>query len=88
MLGVIVAQLWRLQHSANPDPIFGYFALSKPLAVILQCSALGMAVLGSIRFWRQQSAMARGKVHAGGFEVLWIMGFMVLVSSSDLVKFR
>lgn len=32
--------------------------------------------------------MARGKVHAGGFEVLWIMGFMVLVSSSDLVKFR
>lgn len=80
MLGVIVAQLYRLQHSASPDPVFGYFALSKPLSAILQCSALGMILLGGIRFWRQQSAMARGKVYACGFEILIIMGFMGLVS--------
>lgn len=80
MLGVVVAQLYRLQHSATPNPVFGYFALSKPLAAILQCSALGMVLLGGVRFWRQQAAMARGKVHAGGFEVLVIMAFMSLVS--------
>lgn len=80
MLGIVVAQLYRLQHSAIPNPVFGYFVLSKPIAAILQCSALGMVLLGGIRFWRQQSAMARGKVRAGGFEIWLIMAFMGLVS--------
>ncbi|CZT19489.1 uncharacterized protein RCC_05340 [Ramularia collo-cygni] len=79
MLGVLVAQLYRLQHSATPDPTFGYFALGKPLSAILQCAALGTVLLGGIRFWRQQSAMARGKVYACGFEMLIIMGFVGLL---------
>ncbi|KAK4629612.1 hypothetical protein CLAFUW4_07815 [Fulvia fulva] len=79
MLGVIVAQLYRLQHHPSPSPIFGYFILSKPISAILQCSALGMAILGAIRYFRQQAAMARGKVHAGGWEVMVIVVFSSLV---------
>jgi hypothetical protein len=86
MLGVIVAQLYRLQHTQSPDPVFGYFALSKPLSAILHCSALGMVLLGGVRFWRQQAAIARGKVYACGFEVLIIMASMALVSLSSGVE--
>lgn len=86
MLGVVVAQLYRLQHTATPDPVFGYFALSKPLSAILQCSALGVVLLGGIRFWRQQSAMTRGKVHACGFEILTIMIFVALVGLSFVIN--
>lgn len=73
MLGAIVAQLYRLNHSPHPDPVFGYYVLSKPISSILQCSALCVVLLGSIRYFRQQSAMARGKVSAGGWEMLTIM---------------
>lgn len=79
MLGVTVAQLYRLQHSADPSPAFGYFLLSKPIAGIFQGSALCMVLLGAIRFYRQQSAMAVGKIHAGGWEILLICGFIFLV---------
>ncbi|WPH01701.1 Hypothetical protein R9X50_00455300 [Acrodontium crateriforme] len=81
MIGIFIAQLYRLHHSRNPDPKFGYFVISKPLAVIFQGSALVLILLGAIRFFRQQSAMARGKVHAGGWEVFVIAGgsFMLLL---------
>lgn len=79
MLGVIVSQLYRLQHGPSPNPIFGYFILSKPLACIFQASALCMALVGAHRFFRQQSAMAIGKVHAGGWEVSVSGGFVLLV---------
>lgn len=82
MLGVIVAQLYRLQHSPTPDPVFGFYAISKPISGMLQCSALGMVLLGAIRFWRQQTAMAVGKVHAGGWEVMTIVVFTILVCCS------
>lgn len=80
MMGVIIAQLYRLQHSPAPDPVFGYYALSKPIAGILQGSAAAMVFVGAIRYWRQQQAMALGKVHAGGWELTTIMGFTFLVS--------
>lgn len=72
MIGVLIAQLYRLQHAPETDPLFGYFVLSRPLACIFQCAAGSMILLGAFRFWRQQNAMARGKVHAGGWEVLTI----------------
>lgn len=85
MMGAIVAQLYRLQHSPTPSPIFGYFILSKPIAGILQSSALGMVLLGAIRYFRQQSAMAKGMVHAGGWELLTIVVLMTLVSAYSSV---
>ncbi|KAK3709251.1 hypothetical protein LTR37_010989 [Vermiconidia calcicola] len=72
MLGTIIAQLYRLQHHPNPSKVFGYYVLSKPLSVIFQCAALAIVLIGGIRFWRQQSAMAIGKVHASGWELISI----------------
>lgn len=69
MIGIFIAQLYRLQHRENPDNVFGYFVLSKPLSVIFQSTALGMVLVGSARFYKQQHAMSIGKVHAGGWEL-------------------
>lgn len=69
IMGIIVAQFMRLEHTMHPDKAFGYFILSKPLAAILQGAALCTTLLGACRFWRQQSAMAIGKAHAGGWEI-------------------
>lgn len=69
MMGIFLAQLWTLEHTLNPSEVFGYFILSKPLALIFQSAALCLTIIGTIRFWRQQSAMAIGKVHAGGWEI-------------------
>ena len=70
MAGVVIAQLFRLQHAAAPDPRIGYAALGVPLAASF--IALGMLVLllGACRFWRLQAALVRGKTWAGGWEIL------------------
>jgi hypothetical protein len=81
MIGVIVAQLYRLQHAPHPDPTFGYFVLSKPIACIFHVSAACVALLGSLRFFSQQNAMAAGKVRAGGWEVMVIGVYVLLVSN-------
>ena len=80
MLGCVVAQLYRLQHREHPSKVFGFYVLSKPLSVIFQAAALLTVLLGGIRFWRQQSAMAIGKVHAGGWEMVTISAMLFLVS--------
>jgi len=80
MIGVIIAQLFRLQSSAAPDPVFGYFVIAKPLAATFQVLALITSLLGAHRFWRQQMCMARGKIVAGGWEVYVIMVAILLVS--------
>lgn len=82
MMGVLIAQLYRIQHAPSPNPMFGYYVLGKPIATIFQASALGMVLLGAVRFWRQQSAMARGKVHVRGWEILLITGYVALVCRS------
>ncbi|QDS67708.1 hypothetical protein FKW77_005605 [Venturia effusa] len=73
MTGVTIAQLFRLQHSYNPDRDFGFFVTGIPLAACFISSAIILLLLGAIRFWRQQNAMVRGKVIAGGWEVNAIM---------------
>ncbi|KAF2763654.1 hypothetical protein EJ03DRAFT_283703 [Teratosphaeria nubilosa] len=80
MLGVVISQLYRLQHVANPSAVFGYYLLSKPIACLFQGSAIFVVLLGTIRFYRQQKAMSIGKVHAGGWEVTVMSAFMFLVS--------
>ncbi|KAK3111612.1 hypothetical protein LTR53_012954 [Teratosphaeriaceae sp. CCFEE 6253] len=79
MIGVLVAQLYRLQHSPTPSPTFGYFILSKPIACTFQGSAVCMTLLGAIRFYRQQQAMSVGKVHAGGWEILTVIGLVFVL---------
>jgi hypothetical protein len=78
MIGVTVAQLFRLQHVAQPSAIFGFYVLGKPLACICQGTAIYSLLLGAYRSWRIQNALARGKTISGGFEVL-LLGFGALV---------
>ncbi|EOD51906.1 hypothetical protein UCRNP2_1303 [Neofusicoccum parvum UCRNP2] len=82
MTGVVIAQLMRLQHAPNPDPTFGYHALGKPLAAVFIIAAIAMVLLGAFRFWRQQNAMVRGKVFAGGWEILTIMIGSLLLTTT------
>jgi uncharacterized membrane protein YidH (DUF202 family) len=76
--GVTIAQLFRLAGSITPGqkPL----APGLPLAACFIISAMLVVLLGAVRFWRQQTAMARGKVWAGGFEILLIIALFVLVS--------
>ena len=78
--GVLFAQLDRLQHAPDPSNVFGYFLLGKSIPAVFQSAALCTIMLGCIRFYRQQSAMALGMVHAGGWEINTIIVGSFLVS--------
>ena len=69
IVAVIIAQLFRLEHNAKPNKTFGFYALSIPLSCTYIGAAMVILLLGAYRFWRQQNAILRGKVHAGGWEV-------------------
>jgi len=77
MTGVIIAQMFRLQRSPTPSTKFGYFVSGEPLAACFIASAIVVLLIGAIRFWRQQGAMTRGKVWAGGWEVYATMALGV-----------
>ncbi|KAI9714197.1 MAG: hypothetical protein M1812_006418 [Candelaria pacifica] len=91
MSGILIAQLWRLQHTIVPDPgtTMGYYLLGIPLAETCISTGIVVAILGAIRFWRQQNALLRGKIHAGGWEIHVIgIGVMcILVSVFILLIF-
>ena len=86
MVGVVTAQLLRLQHSVDPNPTFGYYILGKPLAGIFIACSIAVTLLGAFRFWRQQNAMIRGKVHAGGWEILVMMAGSIVVSPYSALR--
>ncbi|CAN9344640.1 unnamed protein product [Alternaria alternata] len=77
MTGVLTAQLFHLQHSATPNPHFGFYKVGKPLAATLICMAIVVVLVGAIRFWRLQRALVRGKAMAGGWEVGLVMVLMI-----------
>ena len=81
MVGVTVTQLFRLQHSISPDLDFGFFVLGKPVGVTFIGASIVMSLVGAFRFYRQQNAMLRGKVYAGGWEVVLIMLLSIAVSA-------
>lgn len=62
----------------SQGPVRGGFAV----AVCFIIAAVLVVLLGAVRYWRQQTAMARGKVWAGGFELLLIMGLVISVSGN------
>lgn len=78
-LGVYIAQLFRLQHIENPNPVFGFFVLGIPLSCICTGAAIVVNLLGAYRFWRQQNAMLRGKIYGGGWEVFATLGTVLVV---------
>ncbi|KAL8837071.1 MAG: hypothetical protein Q9176_005940 [Flavoplaca citrina] len=78
-LSVFIAQLFRLQHSENPDPVLGFYVLGKPLSCICTGAAILTNLLGTYRFWRQQNAMLRGKIICGGWEVYAILLTVLMV---------
>lgn len=80
MTGVIIAQLFRLQHSVNPNPEIGFYVIGVPLAASFIALGVVVLLIGAFRFWRQQRAMLRGKVHAGGWELTAIMMLTIVVS--------
>jgi uncharacterized membrane protein YidH (DUF202 family) len=80
MTGVIIAQLFRIQHAENPDPEIGFYIVGEPLSVAFISMAIFVLFVGAIRFWRLQDALVRGKALAGGWEVFMVMAVSALVS--------
>ena len=87
MVAVIIAQLFRLEHNAKPNRTFGFYALGIPLACVCIGAAIAVLLLGAYRFWRQQNAILRGKVHAGGWEVnaIGVTVLMVCVEPKHII---
>jgi len=83
-VAVIIAQLFRLQHVETPDKIIGYHELGIPLASVCIVASMVVLLLGAVRFWRQQNAILRGKVHAGGWEINAIGVIVFLVGGMPL----
>ncbi|KAE8552265.1 hypothetical protein EYB25_006159 [Talaromyces marneffei] len=83
--GVLVAQLFRLQPS-HPYLLtlsrINFRSIGIPLSIAYQICAIVTALLGAYRFWRQQNAIARGKVLCGGWELtgIGIMTFLAAVT--------
>ncbi|KAF2636211.1 hypothetical protein P280DRAFT_410070 [Massarina eburnea CBS 473.64] len=80
--GVITAQLFRLQHASHPNLTIGFFVLGIPLATVFIGFGIIVLLIGAYRFWRQQNAMVRGKVYAGGWEITVIMVLSILVCTA------
>lgn len=74
----MIAQLFRLQSSQSTR--FDFYTVGIPLSVTFQGCAVLVAFMGAFRFWRQQNAIARGKVFAGGWELNCI-GLLALAVS-------
>lgn len=70
MQGATIAQLFRLQRrSAHSSSRLGFYSIGVPLACVYYAVALLVTLLGACRFWRQQNAIASGKVYSGGWEI-------------------
>jgi len=80
MAGVTIDQLFALDHSTAPDPMFGFYVVGKPLAGLFIAGGLLVAVFGSCSFWRQQAAMTRGEVHVAEWELIGVGGIVAVVS--------
>ena len=69
MQGVLIAQLFRLQRPSTPLNRLRFYDVGIPLAVTCYGVAAIVAFIGAYRFWRQQSAISLGKIHAGGWDL-------------------
>lgn len=81
MTGVLTAQLYRLQHSAHPNPDLGFYVIGRPLSIMFIGMAILVMLIGAYRFWKLQNGLTCGKAYSGGWEILTIMIMSALVSS-------
>ena len=88
VVAVLIAQLFRLEHTDDPNKTLGFFVIGIPLACVCIVAAIIVLLLGAYRFWRQQNAMLRGKVHAGGWEINAIGVTITMVRSSAIYGLR
>jgi uncharacterized membrane protein YidH (DUF202 family) len=79
MTGVLTAQLFRLQHAANPNAHLGFYVIGRPLSIMFIGMGILVVVIGAMRFWKLQRGLVRGKAHTGGWEILLIMVLTTLV---------
>ena len=70
----------------NPNLTIGFFVVGTPLACTCIGAAMVIAALGAFRFWRQQNALARGKIHVAGWEMTVIGVLAFLVSGSEMLS--
>ena len=80
LTATLVAQLFVLNHKANPNPHFGFYVLGKPLAVTLVCLSLGLTLLGWWRWYNWQRNTVRGVCVVGGWELEGVLFVMMFVS--------
>ncbi|KOS45185.1 hypothetical protein ACN38_g3935 [Penicillium nordicum] len=87
MQGVFVAQLFRLQRPSQTVDRLSFYEVGIPLSVACHFVAVIVALIGAFRFWRQQNAIVRGKVYAGGWELnsVGILSFGVILASLVLI---
>lgn len=69
MLGVFIAQLFRIKHSLSPSPSFGFYVVAVPVSSICQVMAIVLLAIGLNRFLKLQKQMALGKAITGGWEI-------------------
>lgn len=79
VLGVAIAQLMRLNTAGSPDLVYGYYAISVPLASGCHIVAIIITVVGAARFFHWQSTMALGHALSSGWELLLVFGLSLLV---------
>lgn len=84
IIGTVIAQLFRLQHSPMPQT-FGFYRIGVPLATTCHGAALLMVLVGAQRFRSQQHAMLNGMTRAGGWEPMFIGGLVTLVSPNSAI---
>lgn len=86
MQGVLIAQLFQLQLLLeSPSTRLSFAAIGVPLSIICYCAAILIAATGAYRFWKQQNAMLRGRIYAGGWELTCIAAAMFVISCIYLV---
>ncbi|CAI6279865.1 unnamed protein product [Periconia digitata] len=82
MAGVLTAQLFHLQRSVYPNPTMGFFVVGIPLSVTFIGFGMVVLLVGAYRFWLQQNAIVRGKIYAGGWDIVCLMVLSILICTA------
>lgn len=73
MSAVVVAQLFPLRESGtHMDKPVTFAKLAKPLSAMLVAASIATVLLGTVRVWRQQEAMVRGRILTASWETMGI----------------
>lgn len=85
---MLIAQLFRLQAAEELADRLGFGQVGTPLSVACHCVAIIVALVGAYRFWRQQNAIARGRVYAGGWDMNSVGVLLGCVSGANAFRLK